>query len=117
MKLPRHDEAIVPQAKIVAYLLNLAHPVGRSKAVFFLKFGFTLEAWDTMAKALLQHAGEHDVTKVENNEEGKRYVIEGVLHTPDRRDPFVRSVWFVEKNEKRPQFVTAYPVKKRPVND
>ena len=70
-----------------------------------------------MAKALLQHASEHDVASVESGEDGDRYVMEGILHTPDKRDPLVRSIWFTEKGKQRPQFVTAYPVKKRPAHD
>jgi len=36
-------------------------------------------------------------------------VIEGVLVTPDGRDPLVRSVWFIEAGVDEPQFVTVYP--------
>lgn len=66
-----------------------------------------------MRIALLQHAAEHEATQVEPNEEGVRYVIEGIIHTPDERDPFVRSIWFIERGEDTPRFVTSYPVKKR----
>ncbi len=113
MKLPNGENAVVAEAKIVRYLLDLTHPVGRSKAAFFLRFGFTLEAWNVMAKALRQHAAEHEVVKVEATEDGNRYVIEGIIQTPDGRNPFVRSIWFVEQDQRVPQFITAYPVKKR----
>lgn len=113
MKLPNRDKAIVAEAKIARYLLDLTHPVGRSKAVFFLAFGFIIEEWSVMADALIRHADEHDITKSEEAEDGLRYVIEGLLHTPDGRNPFVRTVWFVEKDSDIPRFVTAYPVKKR----
>jgi hypothetical protein len=62
-----------------------------------------------MAEALLRHATEHEVTKIEPNEQGYRYVIEGTLYTPDHRNPFVRTVWFIEFEQQNPQFVTAYP--------
>ena len=41
MKLPNAAHAIVPERKVTLYLLNPAHPIGGSKATFFLHFGFT----------------------------------------------------------------------------
>lgn len=41
MKLPNAELAIVPEQKITLYLLDPTHPVGGSKASFFLRFGFT----------------------------------------------------------------------------
>lgn len=103
----------MPEPKIVHYLLDLTHPVGRSKAEFFLRFGFTLDDWEVMAAALLRHAHEHEIAKTETTDEGERYVIEGVIHTPDERNPFVRSVWFIEQDKTFPQFVTCYPIRKK----
>lgn len=45
MKLPNADQAVVEQKKVVDYLLNEAHPYGRSKARFFAEFGYGLERW------------------------------------------------------------------------
>jgi len=42
MKLPNAHLAVVPERKITLYLLNPAHSAGGSKAVFFLRFGFTV---------------------------------------------------------------------------
>jgi hypothetical protein len=38
------------------------------------------------------------------------YTIEGVLETPDGRNPYVRTVWTVEIGSDAPRFVTAYPL-------
>ena len=40
MKLPNGDLAVIPPAKLLDYLLSEAHPVGRSKALFFRAAGF-----------------------------------------------------------------------------
>ena len=56
MKLPNAQFATVPEQKITRYLLNPAHPAGGSKALFFLRFGFTVADWPRLAEALLQHA-------------------------------------------------------------
>ena len=111
MKLPNADQAIVQEPKITRYLLDLTSPKGKSKAVFFRAFGFTIEQWQVMADALKQHATAHEVTSTEADEHGTRYVIEGVLHTPDGRNPQVRAVWISREDEPNPSFVSAYPLK------
>jgi hypothetical protein len=44
MKLPNLENAYVPEAKIVKYLLNLEHKQGgKDKAVFFMRCGLALQ--------------------------------------------------------------------------
>lgn len=43
MRLPEYEQAVIPERKITAYLLALTHRDGRSKAVFFMRFGFPLD--------------------------------------------------------------------------
>ena len=113
MKLPGHDRAVVPRAKITGYLLSLTHRDGRSKADFFTRFGFSIASWEELAAALRHHAADHTVAKVEDAPFGTRYVVEGILPTPDGRTPTIRSVWFIETGEHMPRFVTAYPLLRR----
>ena len=40
MMLPDADRARVERTKLTDYLLSLSHPDGRSKAQFFMSFGF-----------------------------------------------------------------------------
>lgn len=56
MKLPNVENALVPKPKITDYLLSFTHRDGRSKAQFFIRFGFSAENWETLANALLHHA-------------------------------------------------------------
>jgi hypothetical protein len=111
MKLPNHEQAIVPQRKITDYLLSSTHRDGRSKAAFFSRFGFSVEGWDVLAAALRRHAAEHPVVETEHTPFGTRYVVEGGLTAPDGRTPRVRVVWFIERGETIPRLVTAYPAK------
>jgi hypothetical protein len=113
VKLPNCEKAVVSQAKIRGYLLSLSHPDGYGKAKFFISLGFSIEAWEVLAEALICHAGEHEVTKIENSPFGTRYVIEGTIVTPEGRTPLIRSVWFVETGEHIPRFATAYPLARR----
>jgi hypothetical protein len=109
MMLPEFASAVVPEQKIVAYLLSFSHPDGRGKARFFSRFGFHADQWQTFAEALKQHVATHEVAAMEVTPFGTRYVIEGVLATPDGRNPSVRTVWFIVTGETIPHFVTAYP--------
>jgi len=110
MKLPNYGSAVIPQAKITHYLLSFTHRDGRSKAEFFTRFGFSAIDWETLARALLRHAADHEVIKVEDSRFGTRYVIDGIIHAPDGRTPNIRSVWFIETGEQIPRFATAYPL-------
>ncbi|MFN6541294.1 MAG: DUF6883 domain-containing protein [Nostoc sp. EkiNYC01] len=113
MKLPNYELAVVPQRKITEYLLSPTHPDGRSKEKFFTAFGFSVDDWGTLAKALLNHVADNNVTKIEDSPFGTRYVVEGILVSPDGRNPGIRSVWFIETGATIPNFVTSYPLKRR----
>ena len=83
MKVPFIDEAEVPQAKIVLYLLNPEHRAGRSKARFFSGHGYAAERWEEMAEALRTHGRENEVAKQETTPLGVRLVVEGPLALRD----------------------------------
>ncbi len=111
MKLPNVRAAVVPEGKITGYLLSTTHRDGRHKAAFFLRFGFSVAAWQTLAAALLKHAADHEIAKVESTPFGTRYVVDGTIETPQGRTPSIRAVWFVDAGQDVPRFVTAYPRK------
>ncbi|MGO9093463.1 MAG: DUF6883 domain-containing protein, partial [bacterium] len=77
------------------------------------QLGFMGDAWEKLAKSLLQHAAENEVAKVEDSPFGKRYIVEGKLFGSGDKTAVVRSVWFVETGEHIPRFVTAYPLQRR----
>jgi hypothetical protein len=112
MKLPHYEMAVVPRAKVTDYLLSPSHPDGRGKARFFRSFGFSVESWERFAEALLRHAADHEVARAETSPFGTRYVVEGIISTPDSRAPLIRAVWFVEAGEQIPRFATAYPLRR-----
>ena len=112
MKLPNNHSAIVPKRKITHYLLNPAHPVGGSKASFFLRFGFTVAEWQRLAEALALHARENDVVESEQTPHGTRHVVDGPLTAPDGTRLNVRSAWYINPDGGAPRFVTAHPLPK-----
>lgn len=115
MKLPRLEDAVVPRAKVEGYLLSFSHSMGRHKADFFARFGFSASRWGDFTAALIRHARANEVTKVDDTEFGTRYTVDGPLETPDGRRPKVRVVWFVKRGESAPRLLTAFPLGRRSV--
>jgi len=110
MNLPNAADAVVDETKITEYLLSDTHPDGRNKAEFFQRFGFQREKWQVLAEALRRHGAVHPVTGTVQSPYGTRYVVEGMLESPDGRNPLLRTVWIVEIGDSRPRLVTAYPL-------
>jgi len=108
-RLPHSDRAIVPEAKIVNYLLSGRHSGGRAKARFLEGFGFRAKDWHVLRDAIIVHATANDITASQQTRFGTRYEIDGPLQTPDGRAPMVRVVWFVESLENAPRLVTLVP--------
>ena len=112
MKLPRAKRARVDERKVVGYLLSTHHPDGRSKAAFFGSFGFSAARWELLADALRDHGMNGEVTSIATSDYGARYSVDGVIETPDGRNPRVRTVWLVDENGK-PRLITAHPLRRR----
>jgi hypothetical protein len=110
MKLPNAERAVVPSRKITHYLLSATHRDGQHKAAFFRSFGFTPEAWDLLASALVNHGRTYEVAEIVPTPFGHNYVVEGPLRAPDGRAPHVRTVWFVANREEIASLATAYPL-------
>ncbi|MXX53321.1 MAG: hypothetical protein F4Z35_05125 [Dehalococcoidia bacterium] len=113
MKLPNRGRAYVAQEKITLYLLSHRNPRGRGKARFFSAFGFRIERWLELAEALRVHGATHEVTETLEVDSGVKYIVDGVLDTPDGRNPLVRTVWMVDVGNSAPRFITAYPNRRR----
>ena len=109
MRLPNAEQARVDRAKVVDYLLSTEHREGGPKAGFFLRFGFTREHWEDLMDALRLHAARHEVVRVVPTEHGVRYVLDGILETPDGRNPIVRTVWQIDSGDDLPRLISAYP--------
>ncbi len=109
MKLPNAELAFIDLRKLTDYLLSKTHTIGRTKAAFFYKAGFTRQQAEDLRLALLDLAQKGDVTQVIETPYGVKYVVDGELRTPTGESIEIRTVWIVEKGEVRPRFVTAYP--------
>jgi hypothetical protein len=112
MKLRGVERAEIREAKIVKYLLSTTHRAGKSKAAFFLEFGFEPQRWEELDRALRQHATENEVGREEKTRFGTRYIIDGPLQAPDGRMLNVRTAWFIDNEGDVPRFITAHPLRR-----
>ena len=87
MKLPNARRALVDKEKITEYLLSTTSPRGRTKARFFLRFGFEAKRWREFADALRALGAAYEVVRAVETVHGFRYYVEGAIRTPDGRDP------------------------------
>jgi len=110
VEFPNHQNAVASEHKLAGYLLSSLHAYGRHKAAFFTRFGFSADAWETLARALLEHASQNEVVRIEDSPFGNSYIINGQLLTPDTRNPRVCAIWFIQTGEEVPDLVTAYPL-------
>lgn len=113
MRLPNADQAQVERAKAAGYLLAAEHPRGWGKATAFLRFGFSPERWEEFAEAARIHAASYEVTGVREFQNALHYAVEGVLVSPDGRNPYVRTVWAIDEESGAPRLVTAYLRRRR----
>lgn len=108
MPIPNATQAIVSAEKVRGYLLNLEHPDGGSKAVWFHSLGYTQDEWQKLADDLLTIACECNEFDTESTRFGIKYKAAGLVGKPNHRPGKVMTVWITEDDEP-PRLVTAYP--------
>jgi hypothetical protein len=109
MYLPDADRATIAPEKITEYLLVPEPRDNKGKAVFFFRYGFTMDAWETLAAVLVAHDKVHTVTDTRERPQGTLYAVTGDMTMPDGRVRRVLTAWFVPNEGGAPRFVTAYP--------
>jgi hypothetical protein len=97
--------------KLKQYLLDVMHPVGGSKARFFVQHGFSPDEPETFETALLEHANVRDVEEIAERTYGRNHVVVCNISTPDGRNPCVKVVWSSQPGSRAKRLVTAYPAK------
>lgn len=100
----------IADAKITAYLLNVDHPEGGSKARYFLRRGFSPETPEPFIEALLRHCVKANLAQTVRTEFTVKYVYEAPRPAPDGQCPLIRSVWQVAEGDLWQSLVTAYRI-------
>ena len=108
MLLPNAEHASVEREKISGYLLSTTNPRGRSKALFFSRFGFELESWEDPAEAFKLQVKTHEVVRPVETPYGSRYYVDGIIDTPEGRNPLVRTVRQFDQGTNYPRLITAH---------
>jgi hypothetical protein len=110
MQLPNREKAYIPLSKLKDYLLSETHSVGKSKAKILRSVGFNETNVNLLKEGLIAIAHSEDVEGMISSPHGVKYVIDGLLKTPDAGSIKMRTVWIIDKGQVRPRFVTAYPI-------
>jgi hypothetical protein len=108
VQLPYAQHAIVSPFKVRDYLLSFQHPIGRAKATFFARLGFSREHWGELQRALWLLAQEGEAEALPSGPFGQKYRVRGIIEGPTGRVASVTSIWVVPRGETVPRFVTAY---------
>lgn len=108
MSIPDAQRAVIADEKVRDYLLNLGHPDGGSKAVWFYSLGYKRMEWELLAADLLAVARNCDEFDIETTGFGLKYIVGGLVGRPTYRPGRVLTVWIVEDDDP-PRLVTAYP--------
>jgi len=109
MKLPNAERAVIQQAKIVDYLLNVEHRDGGSKAKLLLSLGYAPANWRQLKSDLVQMHLQEDVIVSRQTISGVRYEIVPPLTGPSGDTVLFRSVWQIDLGTDAPRLVTMYP--------
>jgi len=109
MRLPNSERAEIDQRKLIDYVLSPAHPLGRFKAAFFHRRGFTADNWAALCDQLLALAREGDAVAGERSAFGQKYLVSGILTGSGGHEFEVLTVWIVLEGDDIPRFVTVYP--------
>jgi len=109
MKLPNADKAIISPEKLRDYILSPIHPIGRFKATFFKKLGYSAENWRILEQDLRNQILPEDVMEVKETQYGQKFIIRGLLTGPAKKTVQIITVWAIIKGEDIPKFITAYP--------
>jgi hypothetical protein len=112
-KLPNAESAVIDDRKITEYLLSDTHPLGRAKARYLRRFGFSRSDICLLRDALLEHATAADVMSDTVTPYGRRYILRGAIQSPDGRNPVLVAIWDIDTGHTRPRFVSAYPGRRR----
>ena len=82
MKLPNAERAVIDERKVRDYLLSRTHPIGRFKASFFARAGFTSADWQRLVRQLRSLVIHGQAVLGESSQYGQKYLISGTLTGP-----------------------------------
>ncbi len=110
MNIPLGIKILIPEEKLLTYILSETHAVGKFKAKFFRNLGFNETNIPVLKKTIERIVRENEIAEQIQNIYGAKYLIEGEINTPTGKVVNLRTIWIIEKNQNFLRFVTMYPV-------
>jgi hypothetical protein len=107
--IPNAERAVIDPAKLRGCLLSPIHPVGRFKARFFGRLGYSAERWQQLEEDLRHQHLARPAHLAQSTRYGQKYEIRAILKGPNGQEALVVSVWLVPAGRDVPRFVTAHP--------
>ena len=108
MKLTNCENAFVAKEKLLDYLLDDENSKGKS--IFFHLFGYFKDNFEDLGITLQTLACSGKVTATETTKFGTKFIVDGVVTTPNGRSVYLTSVWIIKNEEDFPRVVTVYPM-------
>jgi hypothetical protein len=109
MKIPNATRAVIEQAKVVRYLLDVDHPHGGSKARLLVSLGYSAGNWQQLYRDLRSMHLTEDVVITSQTLWGVRYEIVAPLTGPTGDTVLFRSIWQIDLGTDAPRLITMYP--------
>lgn len=107
--LPAFDKAIIPDSKITGYVLNKNHPVGKNKAIAFVKYlGYTVEDKDQLVSDLRVGIGRYKCAIRAKTKYGQPYKVTMVIKGINGKYARVKTGWIINNGTAIPRLITAY---------
>ena len=108
MLLPAGEQAVVEDAKLLDYVLNSEHPVGRHHAVLFERLiGITRGNYEVLKEQLLHAAMSVEVEPGRPSPFGEKFEMRCPVRGPLWTLP-VLAVWMREEGQASPRLITCY---------
>ena len=108
MLLPAGEHAVVEDAKLLNYVLNPEHPIGRHHAVLFQRLlGITRGNSDALGEQLLRAAASVEVAPGKPSPFGEKFEMRFPLRGPAGTRP-VLAIWMREPGRASPRLITCY---------
>lgn len=108
MRLPAGEQAVVEDAKLLDYVLNPAHPIGRHHAALFEQLlGITRANYDSLKEQLLRAAVSADVEAGKPSSFGQKFEMRLSVRGPLGARP-VLAVWMLDEGQASPRLITCY---------
>ena len=108
MLLPAGEQAVVEDAKLLDYVLNPEHPIGRHHAALFEQLlGITRRNSEVLKQQLLGAAASAAVAPGKPSPFGEKFEMRFPVRGPAGTRP-VLAVWMREPGQASPRLITCY---------